>query len=151
MVEVQHFLHDRIKSLQSQQTQAWHLLQWATSTHANCPNLFSIRDLWVFEEARGRTSLGEESRDNGGWLLNGGLLGRGFLLPEIPRRKAELGGRRTCAGLFKGLLQPLPQLLTQDLLSPLRQWLQQVPALEGTFFLVACQNFPEEWKQEKKN
>lgn len=132
MMAVVCFLDDRIKSLWLQQIQAWHL-QWVTSTHANCRNLFSPSCVFL-KRQEGRTSLGEKSRDNGDWMLNRGLLGRGFLLHERKRKKAGLWGRRMCAGLFKAVLQLLPQLLTRHLLSPLLQLLQQVPAPEGTFF-----------------
>lgn len=118
------------------------------------PISFLPRSCGCLKRQEGRTCLGEKEQRQQGLtaeLRLRSLLGRDFLLHEIPWKQAAwLGGRRTCAGLFKALLRPLPQLLLtapNTTACPLVLTAATVtagPALEALLLLVVCQNFPEE-------
>lgn len=151
MVQVHHFLDDRIKSLWSQQTG---LTSTAMGYIHPCKLHQSLFYPGVVGAWRGKEEkdlLGREEQRQWGLTAEWRFAGEGFPAPWNCLKETRAVRQKDVCWALQGSAATIATAPNTRSLVPTAAMVTAGPSTGRNLFLVVCQNFPEERKQDKKN
>lgn len=158
-MEVRRFLDDRIKITKSCGCSEHRLDVYCSGLHPPLQTAlvsFLPRSCGCLKRQEVRSCLGEKEQRQQGLTAELRFAHEGFLAPWNSLEESSMAARQE--DVHWALQDSAAAVVTAALTAPNTMALVLTaatvtagPALEALFFLVECQNFPEEWKQKKKN